>query len=114
MAAIGSPNLTWNLEHDVTNLFTYHFMINVFRAGTAVALVAAVAGWFMVLRRRVRSPGTHSSLVGFPGAAAASGWREREPLGTFLPSCISGGAADLRGFPRADGGAVSRGVGRDR
>ena len=32
--------------------FAYHFMVNAFRAGTAVAVVAAVVGWFMVLRAR--------------------------------------------------------------
>ena len=31
-------------------MFAYHFMVNAFRAGTAVAVVTAVVGWFMVLR----------------------------------------------------------------
>ncbi len=45
-------------------------MVNAFRAGFAVALLAGVVGWFMVLRRQ--SFAGHSiAITGFPGAAAA-------------------------------------------
>ena len=61
------------------NLFAYHFMINAFRAGTAVAMVAAVVGWFMVLRhanvRRSHAVGRRLSRRGRRGVAR----REREP-----------------------------------
>ncbi len=45
-------------------------MLNAFRAGTIVAVLAAVVGWFMVVRRQSFA-GHTLSLVGFPGAAAA-------------------------------------------
>src|SRR5207244_12713193 len=51
-------------------IFSYPFMVNAFRAGTIVAVVAGVMGWFMVLRRQTFA-GHTLSLVGFPGAAGA-------------------------------------------
>jgi zinc/manganese transport system permease protein len=45
-------------------------MVNAFRAGTIVAVLAAPVGWFMVLRRQTFA-GHTLALVGFPGAAAA-------------------------------------------
>jgi zinc/manganese transport system permease protein len=62
--------LTWNLVHDVTQMFQFHFMVNAFRAGTVVAVVAAAVGWFMVMRRQTFA-GHTLAVVGFPGAAAA-------------------------------------------
>src|SRR5713101_2456153 len=43
-------------------------MVNAFRAGTIVAVIAGAVGWFMVLRRQTFA-GHTLSLVGFPGAA---------------------------------------------
>ena len=63
-------SFTWNLVHDVTQMFDFHFMVNAFRAGTAVAVVAAAVGWFMVLRRQTFA-GHTLAVVGFPGAAGA-------------------------------------------
>lgn len=51
-------------------MLAYPFMVNAFRAGTIVAVVAGVVGWFMVLRRQAFA-GHTLALVGFPGAAAA-------------------------------------------
>jgi len=45
-------------------------MVNAFRAGTIVAVIAGAVGWFMVLRRQAFA-GHTLSLVGFPGAAGA-------------------------------------------
>ena len=45
-------------------------MVNAFRAGTIVAVLAALVGWFMVLRRQSFA-GHTLALVGFPGAAGA-------------------------------------------
>ena len=36
------PHLTWNLYRDVTQLFDYPFMVNAYRAGTIVAVTAAI------------------------------------------------------------------------
>jgi zinc/manganese transport system permease protein len=46
-------------------------MVNALEAGTVVALVAGVIGWFMVLRRQSFA-GHTLAVVGFPGAAGAT------------------------------------------
>ena len=66
-----SARLTWNVVDDVRQMFAFPFMVNAFRAGTIVAILAAVIGWFMVLRRQTFA-GHTLALVGFPGAAGAS------------------------------------------
>jgi zinc/manganese transport system permease protein len=55
----------------IDQIFTYHFMVNAFRAGTIVAIAAGIIGWFMVLRRQ-SFVGHTLSVVAFPGAAAAT------------------------------------------
>ena len=62
--------LTWNLSRDLQQLFAFHFMVNAFRAGTVVAVVAAAVGWLMVLRR-ASFAGHTLAVVSFPGAAGA-------------------------------------------
>jgi zinc/manganese transport system permease protein len=52
------------------DLLRFHFMQNAFLAGTLVALLAGVAGYFVVLRGQSFVAHTLSQ-VGFPGAAAA-------------------------------------------
>src|SRR5204862_6030055 len=64
--------LSWNLLDDFRQLFTYPFMVNALEAGTIVAVMAGVTGWFMVLRRQAFA-GHTLSVIAFPGAAAA-GW----------------------------------------
>jgi zinc/manganese transport system permease protein len=54
----------------LNQLFEFHFMVNAFRAGTIVAVVAGSIGWFMVLRRQAFA-GHTLAVVGFPGAAGA-------------------------------------------
>jgi zinc/manganese transport system permease protein len=54
-----------------TDLFSYHFMVNALLAGTLVAVIASLIGWFMVVRRQTFA-GHTLSLVAFPGAAAAA------------------------------------------
>lgn len=65
-----NPAFTWNLIEDITQLFEYPFMVNALRAGTLVALVAGLMGWFMVLRRQTFA-GHTLAVVSFPGASAA-------------------------------------------
>lgn len=62
--------LTWNLSSDLQQLFAFHFMVNAFRAGTVVAVVAGAVGWMMVLRR-ASFAGHTLAVVSFPGAAGA-------------------------------------------
>ena len=47
-----NPHLSLNPLSDVHQLLVYPFMVNALEAGTIVAVMASVAGWFMVLRRR--------------------------------------------------------------
>jgi zinc/manganese transport system permease protein len=63
--------LSWNPLTDLNELFTYPFMVNALEAGTIVAVMAGVTGWFMVLRRQTFA-GHTLSVIAFPGAAAAS------------------------------------------
>jgi zinc/manganese transport system permease protein len=63
--------LSWNPLTDLRELFTYPFMVNALEAGTIVAVMAGVTGWFMVLRRQTFA-GHTLSVIAFPGAAAAS------------------------------------------
>ena len=64
------PHLTWNLVEDVRQVLEYPFMVNAFRAGTIVAVLAGLVGWFMVLRKQSFA-GHTLAVVGFPGAAGA-------------------------------------------
>jgi zinc/manganese transport system permease protein len=64
------PQLSWNLGADIRQLLEFHFMRNALLAGTIVAVLAAVVGWFMVLRQQSFA-GHTLSVVGFPGAAGA-------------------------------------------
>jgi zinc/manganese transport system permease protein len=64
------PGFSWNLIADIQDMWSLPFMVNAFRAGTIVAVLAAIVGWFMVLRRQSFA-GHTLALVGFPGAAAA-------------------------------------------
>jgi zinc/manganese transport system permease protein len=65
-----NPGFTWNIITDLQWMWSLPSMVNAFRAGLAVALLAGVIGWFMVLRRQ--SFAGHSiAITGFPGAAVA-------------------------------------------
>jgi zinc/manganese transport system permease protein len=55
----------------VEQMWALPFMVNAFRAGTLVAVLAALLGWFMVARRQTFA-GHTLSVVGFPGAAGAT------------------------------------------
>jgi zinc/manganese transport system permease protein len=65
------PGLSWNPLSDYHQLVAYPFMVNALEAGTIVAVMAGVTGWFMVLRRQTFA-GHTLSVIAFPGAAAAS------------------------------------------
>jgi zinc/manganese transport system permease protein len=66
-----STGFSWNLLADIRNLWAFPFMVNAFRAGAIVAVIAGVMGWFMVLRRQSFA-GHTLSVAAFPGAAGAT------------------------------------------
>jgi zinc/manganese transport system permease protein len=63
--------LSGNPLTDLHNLLSYPFMVNALEAGTIVAVMAGITGWFMVLRQQTFA-GHTLSVIAFPGAAAAS------------------------------------------
>jgi zinc/manganese transport system permease protein len=63
--------LSWDLLADVQQLFAYHFMQTAYLAGTLVAVVAGVVGYFMVLRSQSFA-GHTLAKVGFTGALGAA------------------------------------------
>ena len=85
-AMIGT-GLSWNLRSDLHQLFAFHFMVNAFRAGTIVAVLAGAIGWFMVLRRQAFA-GHTLAVVSFPGAAAAI-WLGFSATAGYFAACIA-------------------------
>jgi zinc/manganese transport system permease protein len=82
------PALSWDLTYDVQLMFSYPFMVNAFRAGTIVAVIAATIGWFMVLRRQSFA-GHTLAVLGFPGAAAAT-WLGVATGYGYFGFCVAG------------------------
>ncbi len=66
-----TPTLSPNVFSDIDQLLSYQFMVNALEAGTIVAVMAGLIGWFMVLRRQSFA-GHTLSVMAFPGAAGAS------------------------------------------
>ena len=87
MLAVTGAHVSWNLVDDVRQLFEFQFMVNAFRAGTIVAVVAGAIGWFMVTRRQAFA-GHTLALVGFPGAAGAV-WLGISAVWGFFGFCVA-------------------------
>jgi zinc/manganese transport system permease protein len=70
IATLSSSGFSFNLYSDLVNMWQYDFMRHAFEAGTIVAVVAGVVGYFVVMRRL--SFAAHAlSHIGFAGAAGA-------------------------------------------
>jgi len=68
LAGALTPSPSWNVVHDLGELFRYPFMVHAFEAGTIVAVLAGVVGYFVVLRQS--SFAAHAlSEIGFAGAS---------------------------------------------
>jgi zinc/manganese transport system permease protein len=61
---------TWNILADLQQMWYYQFMQHAFEAGTMVAIIAGVMGYFVVLRRSTFVAHAFSE-IGFAGAAGA-------------------------------------------
>jgi zinc/manganese transport system permease protein len=97
----GNPVASWNLLTDIQELWSFPFMLNAFRAGTIVAILAGAIGWFMVLRKQ--SFAGHSlAMVSFPGAAGATLIGVSTAYGYF-GFCIAA-ALVIAARPRSGGG----------
>ena len=67
---LAGAGISWDPVSDYQQLTAFPFMVNALEAGTVVAVLAGVVGWFMVLRRE--SFAGHSlSVLAFPGATGA-------------------------------------------
>jgi zinc/manganese transport system permease protein len=101
-----NPRLSPNPITDLNALFTFPFMVNALEAGTIVAVLAAVVGWYMVLRRQSFA-GHTLAVMAFPGAAGAALIGLPTTLGYYL-AC--GGAALLM---RGARGSIRGGYGTE-
>ncbi len=96
-----NPHLGWNIVTDVRQLLEFPFMVNAYRAGTIVAVIAGALGWFMVLRRQAFA-GHTLAIVSFPGAAAAILAGISAVIGYFAAAV--GAALVIAAVPRSTGG----------
>lgn len=98
-----NPHLTFDLPSDVHQLLAYPFMVNALEAASVVAVMAAVVGWFMVLRGETFA-GHTLSMMSFPGAAAAALAGLPLAVGYFafcgVGAVIIAGAAEVAGPAR--------------
>ena len=100
-AVASSGGLTWDLGRDVHQMLDLHFMVNAYRAGTIVAVVAGAIGWFMVLRRQSFA-GHTLAVVSFPGAAGAIWLGVSATAGYFAGSIVA--ALVIAMVPRSSAG----------
>jgi zinc/manganese transport system permease protein len=96
---------SWNIIADIQQLWSFPFMVNAYRAGTIIAVAAAVMGWFVVLRRQTFA-GHTLAVVGFPGAAGATLIGVSATYGYF-GFCIAA-ALVLAAMPRAGQGSYGQ------
>jgi zinc/manganese transport system permease protein len=81
------PHPTWNVVRDVQQLFHYPFMLHAFVAGTIVAVVAGVVGYFVVLRQSAFA--AHAlSEIGFAGASGGVAFGFSAVLGLLSMSLV--------------------------
>ena len=67
------PGLSWNSVDDVRQMLAYPFMVNALEAGTIVAVMAGVSGWFMTLRRQTFAGHTLAVIEHVGAAGFATG-----------------------------------------
>ncbi|HEY2428791.1 MAG TPA: metal ABC transporter permease [Acidimicrobiales bacterium] len=96
LTALSTPHPSWNVLHDIHQLTAYAFMRHAFVAGTVVALVAGVTGYFVVLRQS--SFAAHAlSEIGFAGASGGVAFGFSAVLGLLGMTLLGAGAIGLLG-----------------
>src|SRR5271165_2758956 len=96
MNSVLATSFSLNLIKDLQSMLQYGFMQHAFEAGTIVAIVAGIIGYFVVLRRS--SFAAHAlSEIGFAGAAGAVLLDINPVLGLLTFSAISGVGVALLG-----------------
>jgi zinc/manganese transport system permease protein len=101
----------WNLVADLQQVFQYEFMQNAFIAGTIVAVLAGVVGYFVVLRR-LSFASEALAHGGFAGATGAVVLGQDVFLGLLAFTSVSGAFMGflgdrLRGRDVAIGGTLA-------
>jgi zinc/manganese transport system permease protein len=86
----------------VHELFDYQFMVNALQAGTIVAVMAGVVGWFVVLRRQSFAAHT-TAMMSFPGASGAALAGLPTALGYYLACGVAALAIGRSGRPARRG-----------
>jgi zinc/manganese transport system permease protein len=81
--------LSPNVIADLQQIWYYQFMQHAFEAGTVVAVIAGIMGYFVVLRRSTFVAHAFSE-IGFAGAAGAILVSIPAIVGMLLGSCIGG------------------------
>jgi len=80
---MNEPTFSFNIVSDIVTMWQYDFMQHAFEAGTMVAVVAGIIGYFIVLRRS--SFAAHAlSHAGFTGAAGAALFNLNPLAGLFV------------------------------
>ena len=100
---------SWNLVDDVRQMWSFTFMVNAYRAGTIVAILAGVLGYYMILRKQTFA-GHTLSVVGFPGAAGAIWLGVSATFGYFafcLSAAVGIALGQVRGRRPADESALT-------
>jgi zinc/manganese transport system permease protein len=104
-----TASLSPNLADDVRQLFSFPFMVNALEAGTIAAVLAAIAGWYMVLRRQSFA-GHTLSVMAFPGATGAALAGLPTSLGYYLAcgtaAIAMGAGGRARGSYRTETAAI--------
>jgi zinc/manganese transport system permease protein len=100
LSALPLAGLSIDPISDVQQLTAFPFMVNALEAGTVVAIMAGVAGWFTVLRRETFA-GHTLAVMSFPGATGALLIGLAAAVGYFV---FSGAAAVVIGLAGAGAG----------
>jgi zinc/manganese transport system permease protein len=96
LAAISTPRPSGNLVNDWHQLFAYPFMRHAFVAGTIVAVLAGVVGYFVVLRQS--SFAAHAlSEIGFAGASGGVAFGFSAVYGLLAMSLVGAALIGLLG-----------------
>lgn len=98
------PGPSWNPLQDIHELWSLDSMVNAYRAGTIVAVLAGVVGWFLVVRRQTFA-GHTVALAGFPGAAAAVYFGVGAVWGSF--GCCVAAAVVIAALARPGNGGLA-------
>src|SRR5437667_3413903 len=80
---------SFNLLSDLQDMWSYQFMQHAFEAGTLIAIIAGVVGYFVVLRRSAFTAHAFSE-IGFAGAAGVLLLNIDPIVGLLLGSSLGG------------------------